>query len=148
MTVLYENHQRAKRARMSLFGAIFWSVGCLYLAYALHSSGTREALVVVTIAIGFLPLVLLHFYGNSYVVRLARDGDELFITTLGLTGNRDLRVPVGAVTEIVRAEASGLTMRVASRRMPFLVDLQAEHIDVDAINALASVARGKASDNA
>ncbi len=148
MTVLYENHQRAKRARMSLFGAIFWSLGCLYLAYALYSGGTREALVIVTLAIGFLPLVLLHFYGDAYVVRLAHDGDDLFITTLGLTGPRYLRVPLRAVTEVVRAEASGLTMRVAGRRMPFLVDLQAEHINVDAINALASTARGKASDNA
>jgi hypothetical protein len=137
MTVLYENQSRAKRARMSLFGAGFWALGCFYLAYLLSSGGTREAAVILVVVIGLLPLVMLHFYGNAYIVRLAREGDVLFITTLGLIGHRGLRVPVQAVTEVARADATGLTMRVAGRHMPFLVDLQAEYADIGAINALA-----------
>jgi hypothetical protein len=137
MTVLYENHSRAKRARLSLAGAAVWSLGCFYLAYLLHHGGTQEGAVMLVVVIGLLPLVMLHFYGDAYIVRLVREGDVLFITTLGLIGPRDLRAPVQAVTEIARADANGLTLRLAGRRMPFLVDLQAEYADIGAINALA-----------
>lgn len=140
ITVLYENHRRAKRARMSLAGAGVWSLGCFYLAYLLHHGGTQQGAVALVVVIGLLPLVMLHFYGDAYILRLAREGDDLFISTLGLTRPRHLRVPVRAVTEVARADAAGLTLRLAGRRMPFLVDLQAEYADIDAINALADKA--------
>jgi hypothetical protein len=143
MTLLYENRQRAKRARMSLAGAVFWSLGCFYLAYLLNSGGTQEGAVALVVVIGLLPLVMLHFYGDAYIVRLVREGDDLYITTLGLIGHRNLRVPVRAVTEVARADATGLTMRLAGRHMPFLVDLQAEYADTSAINALAEASTAR-----
>ena len=79
----------------------------------------------------------LHFYGNVYVVRIVRDGDMADITTLGLYGNRNVRLPVAAILEVARPEAGGMTIRVAGRRTPFLLDLQAEHSDMNAITALA-----------
>ena len=51
--------------------------------------------------------------------------------------NREVRIPVTAIIEVARPEASGMTMRVAGRRMPFILDMQAEHGDLAAIAALA-----------
>ncbi|MGD9925387.1 MAG: hypothetical protein AB7V13_28645 [Pseudorhodoplanes sp.] len=137
MTVLYDNRQRAKRARFSILAAVVWSVGWFYWANVLWSGGSRPAAVAIVVVIGFLPLVALYFYGNAYVVRIIRDGDMADITTLGLYGNRNMRIPVTAILEVARPEAGGMIIRVAGRRTPFLLDLQAEHSDMNAIAALA-----------
>jgi hypothetical protein len=137
MTVLYENLQRAKRARYSILAAVVWSVGWFYWASVLWGGGTRPLAVAIVMAIGFLPLVALHFYGNVYVVRIVRDGDLIDIATLGLSGTRNVRIPLSAILEVARPEAGGMTIRVAGRRTPFLLDLQAEHSDISAITALA-----------
>lgn len=134
---LYENRARAKRARLSILVAAVWSVGWFYWAYVLGSGGAQPGLTAIVAGVGLLPLVVLHFYGNAYVVRLAREDDTLSITTLGLIGNRPLHIPLRAVTEVTRPEAGGIIVRVAGRRSPFLVDLQAEHVNIGAIAALA-----------
>lgn len=136
MAVLYENHQRAKRARLSLIGAVVWSLSCFYWAHVLNSGGTQPGMIALVIGIGLLPLVVLYFYGTAYVVRLSREGDEVVITTLGLIGPHDLRAPVSAISDVARPEAGGIVIRVAGRSMPLLVDLQAERINIDAITAL------------
>jgi hypothetical protein len=138
MTLLYENRQRAKRARLGILAAVVWSLGWFYWAYALKSTGSRPGVIAIVVLVGILPMVALHFYSNVYVVRLVRDGDELTITTLGLIGNRDIRVPVTAIVEVARPEAGGMTLRLAGRQMPFILDLQAEHGDLNAIAALAT----------
>jgi len=137
MTVLYENRQRAKRARYSVVTAVVWSVGWFYWASVLWGGGTRPLAVAIVIVIGFLPLVALHFYGDVYVVRIVRDGAMADIATLGLVGYRNVRVPLTAILEVERPESGGITIRVAGRRTPFIVDLQAEHSDINAIMALA-----------
>jgi len=137
MTVLYENLQRAKRARLGILAAVVWSLGWFYWAYALKTGGSRPGVITIVLLVGIVPMVALHFYGNVYVVRLVRNGDELTITTLGLIGNRDIRVPVSSIVEVDRPEASGMTMRLAGRQMPFILDMQAEHGDLNAIVALA-----------
>jgi hypothetical protein len=142
MTVLYENRQRARRARFSILAAVVWSVGWFYWANALRSGGSRPGAIAIVIIIGLLPMVALHFYGNVYVVRIVRDGDMVDVTTLGLFGHREVRIPVAAITEVARPEAGGMTMRVAGRRTPFLLDLQAEHSDMNAIKALADRGAG------
>ena len=138
MTGLYENRQRAKRARFSIVAAFVWSVGCLYWAYALKSGGSRPGVIAIVALVGILPLVALHFYSGVYVIRVVRDGGDVVVTTLGLFGSRDVRVPVHAITEVARPEAGAMTMRVAGRGMPFMLDLQAEHADLDAISALVN----------
>jgi hypothetical protein len=136
VTVLYENRQRAKRARLSMLAALVWSVGWFYWANALRSGGARPGAIAIVIAVGLLPLVVLHFYGNVYVVRLVRNGDKVDVTTLGLFGTRQMQVPLSSITEVARPEAGGMTVRVAGRRTPFILDLQAEHSDIAAISAL------------
>jgi hypothetical protein len=59
------------------------------------------------------------------------------IATLGLSGTRNVRIPLSAILEVARPEAGGMTIRIAGRRTPFLLDLQAEHSDISAITALA-----------
>lgn len=140
MSVLYENRQRAKRARISILAAVVWSVGWFYWANVLWGGGSRPAAVAIVVAIGLLPLLALYFYGNVYVVRIVRDGDMADITTLGFYGNRNFSIPLAAIVEVARPESGGMTIRVAGRRTPFLVDLQAEHSDMNAIAALANQA--------
>jgi hypothetical protein len=142
MTVLYENLQRAKKARRAIMVAAVWTLGWFYWAYVLNSGGSRLGVVILVIAVGLAPLVALHFYSNVYVVRLVREGDMLTVTTLGLLANRNVRLPVNAVIDVDRPEAGGMTMRVAGRRTPFLLDLQAEHSDMNAIKALADRGAG------
>ncbi len=136
MTVLYDNRQRAKRARYSIVTAVVWSIGWFYWASVLWTGGTRPLAVAIVVIIGFLPMVVLHFYGNVYVVRIVRDGDMVDISTLGLIGYRTVRVPLSAILEIAKPEDAGMTIRVAGRRTPFLLDLQAEYSDMNAITAL------------
>ena len=145
MTVLYENHRRAKRARLSMMGAGIWVVGCLYWAHVLHSGGTRQGIVVMVALLGILPLVVLYFYGNAYVVRIRRGGDKVQITTLGVFGNGVLEVPLVAITEVTRPEVAGMTIRIAGRRTPLILDMQAEYIDAGAIAALAAGAGTEAA---
>ncbi len=134
MTVLYENRRRAKKARLAILGAFVWSLGWLYWAYASHSGGGRSGLVGISILVSLLPLVALHFYSSVYVVRLTRVQNDVLITVLGLFGNREIRVPLTAITDVARPEASGMTVRVAGRRMPFILDAQAEHGDLKSIS--------------
>jgi hypothetical protein len=137
MTVLYENLNRAKRAQRGVVTAAVWAIGWFVWAYLQHSGGTRSGIVIIMIAIGLAPLVALHFYSNVYVVRIVRDGDAVTITTLGLIGNRDIQLPVSAITAVDQPEARGMTIRVAGRKMPFILDLLAERGDLNAIKALA-----------
>jgi hypothetical protein len=137
MAVLYENLGRARRARLGIVTAALWAIGWFVWAFLLHSGGSRFGVVILMLAVGVAPLVALHFYSSVYVVRIVRDGDEVTITTLGLVGNRDLRLPVSAITEVAQPEASGMTIRVAGRQMPFILDLLAERGDLNAIKALA-----------
>jgi hypothetical protein len=138
MTVLYENRQRAKRARLGILAAVVWSIGWFYWANVLRTGGSRPGIIALVALVGLLPMVALHFYGNVYVVRIVRNGDDLTITTLGLFANRDVRVPVRAIAEVARPEAGGMTVRLAGRQMPFILDLQAEYGDLNAIADLAA----------
>lgn len=138
MTVLYENLQRAKRARLGVVTAAVWAIGWFVWAYILHSGGTRPGIVILMLAVGLAPLVALHFYSNVYVVRIEREGDAVTIVTLGLVGNREIRLPVSAITAVDQPEARGMTIKVAGRQMPFIVDLLAERGDLNAIKALAN----------
>jgi hypothetical protein len=137
MTILYENRQRARRARLGVVTATLWAIGWFVWAFILNSGGARPGVVVLMIAVGLAPLVALHFYSSVYVVRIERDGNAVTITTLGLVGNRQLRLPVSAITAVDQPEAGGLTIRVAGRQMPFILDLLAERGDLNAIKALA-----------
>lgn len=136
MMVLYENHQRAKRARLSALAAVVWAFGWFCWAYVLGSGGAQTGIVGLVVGVGVLPLVVLYFYGSSYVVRVSRDGDEVTITTLGLIGPRDLHVPVSEISDVAKPQSDGVVIRVAGRSMPLLLDLQAERVNIDAITAL------------
>lgn len=145
MTVLYENRYRAKRARLSSLGAVVWSIGWFYWANVLRTGNARPGAIAIVAAVGLLPLVVLYFYGNVYIVRIVRNGDTVDITTLGLFGNRTVRLPISAITEVARPEVGGMTIRVAGRRTPFILDLQAEHSDLAAIVALGGRNAARAS---
>jgi hypothetical protein len=150
MTVLYENTRRAKRARLGMLGASVWTIGWFYWAYTMSIGGFRPGAIGVVLVIGVLPLVALYFYSLSYVVRIEREGDTARISTLTLYGQRSLDLPVSKLSVSVeysdakRTSANGIVIRAAGRRLPFIVDLQAENVQSDAILALAGRSEGTA----
>lgn len=137
MTVLYENLRRARRARLGVVTAALWAVGWFVWAFLLHNGGTGPGVVILMLAVGLAPMAALYFYSSVYVVRIVRDDDTVTITTLGLVFNHEVRLPVTAITEVNQPEARGVTIRVAGRQMPFILDLIAERGDLNAIKALA-----------
>jgi hypothetical protein len=147
MTVLFENRKRANRARFTILAAIVWSLGWFYWANLLRSGGTRMGVVVMVGIVGILPLVALHFYGNVYVIRVLRDGERLILTTLGLFGKRERQIAIPSIVEVATPEAGVMTVRVKGQRTPYMLDLQAEYIDVNAISALTRDKAGKPQDS-
>ncbi|MGV3634189.1 MAG: hypothetical protein ACO1NY_07545 [Pseudorhodoplanes sp.] len=137
MTILYENKRRAGRARLGVVTAGLWAVGWFVWASILNSGGTRSGIVILMLAVGLAPLVALYFYSSVYVVRIVREDDAVTITSLGLIRNSEVRIPLSAITEVTQPEARGMTIKVAGRQMPFIVDLLAERGDLNAIKALA-----------
>jgi hypothetical protein len=121
---------------LGVIGASVWSLGCFYWAYAMSIGGSQRVMVMLVVALGVLPLVMLYFYGLSYVVRLSQNGNDIVLTLLGLIRSRDLRIPVSAISDVSKPEAGGVVIRVAGRPLPLMVDLQAEHIDLDGIARL------------
>jgi hypothetical protein len=96
------------------------------------------------LAVAFAPLIGMLFYGRVYLTRILRDGDRLELTTLGFLLPFRFRIALSDVTgattyksDIGGTDAPWITLRVRSRRLPFVVDLQAEHVNKDAILGLA-----------
>ena len=107
MSVLYENRQRAKRARFSILAAVVWSVGWFYWANVLWGGGSRPAAVAIVVAIGLLPLVALYFYGNVYVVRYRPRWRHGRHHHSGLLRNRNFSIPLAAILEVDNRNPAG-----------------------------------------
>lgn len=95
-------------------------------------------------------------YTTLYVLRIIRSGDQVTITTMTSFGGRDRVFRLdelgegayykGQIQHVLESGASGgiwvnapwITLRAVGHRFPFIVDIQAEVIDIDAISVLAA----------
>ncbi len=125
--------------------------------------GERLAFGAVVAALGLAFAGGMTLFAALYVLRLTRDEDEIIIDTLtpwGVGAHRhsfvvsDLgkstyhhgRSSVARSTGIpggflsLNVDAPWITLHATERRLPFLLDLQAETIDTDALTALAEAA--------
>jgi len=164
MRVLFENRWQATKARWLTWGLIACMVGCLYWAWSLaHTYGLLPAdggvlrplhqrlmMAAVVVLVGVLPTAGMWLFNRRYLTRIERDGDKVALTTLGIIspGTRIFRVSDftgqghrhGQMSGRIAVNAPWIALRVAGVRLPFVVDLQAEHVDIDAIEGLSSSA--------
>ena len=166
--LLFENQRQARKARLVVLGTIVWSLGWLYWSSviaqtyglaagdggSLRPAGQRYIIALLMLAVAFAPLIGMLVYGRVYLTRIRRDGDRLELTSLGfllpfryridlseLTGATTYK---GKATGRVSVDAPWITLRVKGRRLPFVIDLQAEHVDKNAI--LGWMKSGKTKD--
>lgn len=104
-----------------------------------------EPVAPILAGLALLLLAALLVYARSYVIRMESDASELILTTLGMLSPTAHRIPRGSVERIGShdgwidnsiVQAPWLTLRVAGRTLPFVLDLQAERIDRPAIAGL------------
>jgi hypothetical protein len=165
MQVLFENRRQARKIRWLTISFALWCLAWLYWAWvAFESHGVAPAEggtlqnfserlgVAMLIALGgILPLSGMAFYSSLYVTRIERADDSIMLTVLGairpaqhLYAISDLVPGTSDASRFdgrMPVNAPWLTLRVTDRKMPFVVDLQAEQADIAAIAGL-SVRRG------
>jgi hypothetical protein len=116
---------------------------------ALRAPSERLAVAALFWLIGFVPFAGMVVYSQLYLTRIERLRDEVRLTVLGILRPRTLRFPPsafgdggaeyqGKMSARVSVNAPWMTLRVRGRLLPFVVDMQAEHVDRSAIRALAS----------
>lgn len=158
--LLLENRWQARKVRWISLGSLVWSAGLVYWAIELAqtfglSSGDggvlrpaeqRYAVATVTAAAGIAPLIGMIVYSRLYLTRIVREPETLELTVLGFLMPFRLRVPIsdlegnseyeGRMSGRVSVNAPWLALRVRDRRIPFIIDLQAEQVNKSAIAGL------------
>lgn len=154
-TLLLENARRARRVWFLMLGATLLCAACLYLAAdMLQSHGGSGAQLlsqggsaaVLLALLGLLPLVGMVYYGRLYAARVERSADHLLVWTRGLFAMKVHDLDVRRVRSITFHDwpvepgspisTPWLTLRIAGRRSPILIDLSADLVDRRAIENL------------
>ena len=112
--------------------------------------GVLAALLCLALVVVMLGGVLV--FGLRSVLRLRWQGDQIEIETITPWGLHRFTAPASAVrlgavhapvvvTQTQRADAPWQVMRLDGWRLPFMIDLQASHLDHRGLNRLASQAK-------
>ena len=165
MSVLVGNYRQARKVRIVTWAFGLWCVGFLYWAAdlsqtyglapgdggVLRSPLQRWTAAAILALIGILPFAGMIVYALLYVVRLAREDANVHVTVLGLLAPSTRVYPVADVERTrhhhgrlelrISVNAPWITLRIAGR--PYVIDLQAEQVDTEAIEQLVADA-GKA----
>jgi hypothetical protein len=171
MQVIVDCHRQAWKVRIFTWATVLWLIGFLYWAYdmsqtyglspgdggVLKPAGTRWSMAAVLVALGLAPLIGMAIYARLYVTRLARDGERIMLTVIGLLRAQTVTLPLGAVATATRNDGRGLpfsrwsrisvnapwiTLRAAGR--PYILDQQAEVLDEAALRRLLQDANSAA----
>lgn len=154
--VLYLNRRQAQKVRMLVLLFVLGTIVPLGWVWSRVSSadpvsfdGTAGGLGLA--AFGAVALVGMLVYCRIYVVGIARNADAVEVATLRLRGWRLQRHPPADISLGARHDDSGesdnstqgdavrapwITLWARGRRLPYVVDLQAETLDVPSIMAL------------
>ena len=169
MKILLENRWQALKVRILLWGSVAGCIGALYGAWSLYETyglnpgdggvlrpleeRVMAAAIVASLGLAFVGAML--FFASRYAVRIEREGDRVDLVTMSLIGTK--------VRQYSTADFGGgnyhhgrmvsgrghsvnapwITLRVKDKRVPFMVDLQAERIDRAALRKLAKGAVNK-----
>ncbi len=166
--VLLENRHQARKVRALTWAFLLVACGTSWAALGLAESyglspgdggvlrppGERYAMASTVAALGLLPALGMLGYGRRYLTSIVRTGDRIELETLGLfgSGRRLEAVPgdlsggerhAGKVRGPRSVDAPWLTLGLAGHRIPFVVDLQAERVEVEALVKLARAKKRK-----
>lgn len=163
MKILLENRRQALKLRIMLWGSVVCCIGALYGAWSLYETyglspgdggvlRPLEERIMAAAIVASLGLVFaggMLFLASRYAVRIAREGDQVDLVTMSLFGTKARRYSTadfGGGSYYHGRMVSGrghnvnapwITLRVNDKRVPFMVDLQAERIDRAALRKLA-----------
>lgn len=161
MSVVFCSHARSRRVRallwLSLAGAAatVWAGWGLFETFGLAPAdgGVLKPFEQRLLLGGFVALLgvglaaSMLIYSGLYVVELRQDGGTVSIATLSLLGlrhfevsRRDVRASEyhrGRMFTRMIVNTPWVTLWVRNRRWPFLIDLQAETVDVSGLSKLA-----------
>lgn len=160
--VIFENRKQAKKVRWILLGSVIWLAGWLYWAWSLSETyglspgdggvlkpaADRYAVAAITALIGIVPPAGMMLYAKwCYLVRIERQRDAVLLVTFGLLRESGtLYAPDDFVAAIyhegrwegrITVHAPWISLYVAGRMLPYIVDMQADFVNRSAITALA-----------
>ena len=159
MQLLFDNRRQALKMRVFLWASFAFAALFVWMAWMLFEELTADpdeplimalaaALAVVALGAAFPAGMVI--FTSRYPLRIERDGDRLALWTMPPTGfgarRRELalsqiegsRYHHGRMsTPRQRVNAPWITLQVKGQRIPLVLDLQAEHIDQEAIAKLA-----------
>jgi hypothetical protein len=158
--VLVENRRQARKVRIVTWASGLWVIGFLYWAADLSQTYglapgdggvlrppfQRWTAATILTLIGILPFAGMLIYARLYVIRLVREGANLHVTVIGffvpssrtyaLTDVERSRHHHGRLELSISVNAPWVTLRIAGR--PYVIDLQADAVDADAIARLVA----------
>ena len=143
---LVDNTRQARKVRVlaAAFGALA-AAGCAW-ALGTARSPTSDPAAFILAPLGVATALGLFFYGRRYVVAMRLAGDAVVLRTafrarellipLERLGRRTTHAGQMQLVDAPSVSAPWLTLRVDGYRVPFVVDLQSERVDVKGIVGL------------
>lgn len=159
MQLLFDNRRQAVKVRVFLWASVVFAAGFAWMGWMFFQelSADPDEPAATALAAGLLVAALgaafpagMLVYVSRYLLKLERDGDRLALWTIPPTGlgARKTELALSQIegssyyhgrmaTHRQSVNAPWITLRVTGQRIPYVIDLQAEHIDQDAIARLA-----------
>jgi len=146
---IYENRRQARKvqwvsagALLSMVGSIWWGIALIRGAGPGHEDDIYWGAFVAIFGLLFGACAAV--YRRVYAVRLVTDGAMVTVTTLGWVFATDDVYEIPDLVSVHRrgdayingVQAPWLTLRVERRRIPYVIDVQAERVDERAIRGL------------
>ena len=167
---LFANQRQALKVRLVLWGALIACAFALYGGWTIFETfglspgdggelrpfAQRLAFGGGVAALGLIFAGGMILYASLYVMHMAREGDRVTIETMSVAGTREQafdasafaggrsykgQVPITPFAPGVNAP--WVTLRVAGRRLSFILDVQAEVIEREAIRQLMGALDGE-----
>ena len=158
---LFANKRQAFKARLLYWFFALACLGALYGGWAIYSTfglspaeggvlrpfGQRLAFGGSVAALGVAAFVAIHIYIRRYVTRMELSGNEVGVETMTSTGRSWRVIPAGDLvlgglygdSRIITSRGQTVhapwrTLRVMGEKLPLILDMQAEHIDLKALS--------------
>jgi len=171
--LLLENHHQALKIRIIFWVLVvvalfaFWGGWAIYQTYGLSQADggvlrplwERLALGGFVAGLAVMCVGAMWIYVSIYALHISRIGDQLRLVTMTPMGGFDRNIPLEDVGKsayyhgrlnpmtvrggAIKVNAPWITLRIRGRRLPVIIDLQAEFIEVDKLSELAEGAVGE-----
>jgi hypothetical protein len=142
--VLVENQWQVKKLRMLTWSFTLLGLGAIAAAVNSVLAGAGDALWLILGAFAALTVLGMHVYSARYVAAMHEDGDAIVLRTGALPprthriaferiGRRVMHDGELTIGDAPSVRAPWITLPVAGYWLPFIIDMQAEKVDVQSI---------------